>query len=386
MWHDRLTSMRAQLLIWYLGALGLLLAGLCVFQTIVLTNYFRSARQAALSHSHAAEYALLLHARLTLIAGALAVFAITAMIALPIINRALRPLLDVTQAAEVIAGGDLTHRANLPRSVDEVGRLGHAFDAMVDRLQIAMAATRASEERMRRFLADASHELRTPLTVLRGTSQVLRQRKDLKPEEVDDALAAIHEESIRLARLVDDLLTLSRLDAGQTLDPHPVSVRPFLEEFVRRYASVWPSRRIEVEAVALDGIRASVDPEALRRILTNLVDNAARYSAAGGPIVVSGETASNGVSIAVSDEGPGLAPEDATRVFERFYRANKSRSRSSGPMIQRDGGSGLGLSIVQALVQESRGEITIDTGPERGTTVAVTLPRLKVSTLAGAGQ
>src|SRR5579864_8913529 len=123
MWHDRLTSMRGQLLIWYLGLLGLLLAGLCVFQTVVLTNYFRSARAAALNHSRSAEYSSLLQARLTLIAGALAVFAVTALIALPIIYRALRPLLSVTQAAEAIASGDLTKRANLPVSLDEVGRL-----------------------------------------------------------------------------------------------------------------------------------------------------------------------------------------------------------------------------------------------------------------------
>jgi hypothetical protein len=115
---------------------------------------------------------------------------------------------------------------------------------------------------------------------------------------------------------------------------------------------------------------------------SSAVDNAARYSAIGSPIVVSGETASNGVSIAVRDEGPGLAPEDAKRVFERFYRVNKSRSRGSHP-IQRGGGSGLGLSIVQALVQQSKGEIRIDTGPQRGTTVAVTLPGLNGSSLVG---
>jgi two-component system, OmpR family, sensor kinase len=381
-WEACLKGMRGRLLVWYLGILALLLTGLCIFQTVVLTHYFRSANLAASGHSSAAEYSLLLQARVTLIVGALAVFAVTAIIALPVINRALSPLLRVTQAAEAIAQGDLTQRANLPASVDEVGRLGHAFDIMVDRLQGAMATTSASEERMRRFLADASHELRTPLTVLRGTSQVLLQRKDLEPEELDDALSGIHEESIRLARLVDDLLTLSRLDSGQALDPHPVPVRPFLEEFVRRYASAWPARRIEVETIALDGIQAAVDPEALRRILTNLVDNAARYSAIGSPIVVTGETASNGVSIAVRDEGPGLAPEDAKRVFERFYRVNKSRSRGSHP-IHLGGGSGLGLSIVQALVQQSKGEIRIDTGPQQGTTVAVTLPGLKGASLVG---
>jgi two-component system OmpR family sensor kinase len=363
------TSMRGRLVAWYLSVLAVLLAALCIFQMVILIHYFHSARAATARHSMAAEYALLLQARLTLVIGALAVFMVTAIVALPIINRALRPLQHVARTAEAIAAGDLTRRANLAPSMDEVGRLGEAFDTMVDRLQDALAVATASEERMRQFLADASHELRTPLTVLRGTSQVLLREHTLDPEESNAALVAIHDESIRLSRLVDDLLTLSKLDAGQPLDPHPVPISPFLTEFVERYASAWPSRRIVVEAAELDGTQADVDPEALRRMLTNVIDNAARYSTPGRPIVIAGASAANGVSIMVRDEGPGLSPEDAERVFERFYRGNKSRSRLSG-------GSGLGLAIVHALVVQSHGDVCIDTSPDRGTTVAIRLPRL----------
>src|SRR5207248_6561338 len=135
-----------------------------------------------------------------------------------------------------------------------------------------------SEARMRRFLADASHELRTPLTVLRGMSEVLLRQMPARNAETARGLQDLHEEAVRLSRLVDDLLTLTRLDAGQSLTPERVQLRPYLDEFTERYGSAWPDRRLDLELDALDGGAAFVDPDALRRILTNLIDNAARYS------------------------------------------------------------------------------------------------------------
>jgi two-component system OmpR family sensor kinase len=241
---------------------------------------------------------------------------------------------------------------------------------MVDRLQAALSASTESEERMRRFLADASHELRTPLTVLRGTSQLLQRHDQLDPAETAATLKAIQDEAERMSRLVDDLLTLSKVDAGVPLDPHPVTIRRFLEDFVQQYASAWPARTLEMQTSSLNGTQASIDPDALQRVITNLVENAARYSTAGEPITIEGEAGVDTVSIRVKDAGPGFVEEDAKHVFERFYRGNKSRARANG-------GSGLGLSIVHALVQQSHGEIQIDTGPDRGTTVVITLPRLQ---------
>jgi signal transduction histidine kinase len=299
--------------------------------------------------------------------GAAVALLLSALIAVPLINRALRPLRRVATIAEDIAAGDLEKRANLPHVPDETGRLGKAFDLMVDRLQAALTEATASEERMRHFLADASHELRTPLTVLRGTSQVLIRQHQADPEQLRAGLIDIHQEAVRLSRLVDNLLTLTRLDEGQVLDPQPVQVRSFLDDFVDRYGGAWPERKLEVRYSELDGTTAYVDPEALRRVLTNLVENAARYSAPAGQITLEGSGSPTAVSLAVSDEGPGLAQQDADRIFERFYRANKSRSRRSG-------GTGLGLAIVEALVAQSGGELHLDTGPERGTTVAFTLP------------
>jgi two-component system OmpR family sensor kinase len=300
--------------------------------------------------------------------GALAALIIAALVALPIINRALRPLRRVTATAEAIAAGDLAQRAKLSHSPDEIGRLGEAFDTMVDRLESALSARAESEERMRRFLADASHEFRTPATVLRGATQVLLHRWVDGPPDLVSDLADLQAEAVRLSRLVDDLLTLSRIDSGQSLSPQPVELRPFLEEFVGHYGTAWPERTITLNEGRLDGACGFIDPEALRRILTNLVDNAARYSRPDGQIDISGDERDGTVSIAVADAGPGMSQEDAERIFDRFYRANKSRSRNSG-------GTGLGLAIVRGLVEQSGGTIGLDTGPERGTTVNVPLPR-----------
>ncbi|HLJ67058.1 MAG TPA: HAMP domain-containing sensor histidine kinase [Chloroflexota bacterium] len=300
--------------------------------------------------------------------GAIAVVLVAALVALPIINRALRPLRRMTTAAEAIAAGHLEERAQVSESPDEVGRLGEAFDTMVDRLQEAMAASVESEQRMRRFLADASHELRTPVTVLRGASQVLLRQTNTQDLDVRAGLRDLHEEAVRLSRLIDDLLTLNRIDAGQPLAPQPVEVRPFLADFVDRYSVAWPGRSVRVAEGNLNGAEAQVDPEALRRIMANLVENAARYSRPDGAITITGHAAAQSIEVAVADEGPGLTPEDAAQVFDRFYRVNKSRSRNSG-------GTGLGLAIVEGLVTESGGTIHMDTGPERGTTVTVTLPR-----------
>jgi len=141
-----------------------------------------------------------------------------------------------------------------------------------------------------------------------------------------------------------------------------------LQRFVDRYASVWPSRTIRADTVQVNGARAFVDPDALTRALTNLVDNAARYSAPPGSITLSGDADGRNVAVRVEDEGPGLDPEDANRIFERFYRGAKSRSRRSG-------GTGLGLAIVDALVRQSGGDIRVETGPDRGTAVTMTFPR-----------
>lgn len=302
--------------------------------------------------------------------GAAIALLLAALVALPIINRALRPLRRVTHTAEAIAAGDLSQRAQIAHSHDEVGRLGQAFDRMVDRLQVALRTAAASEERMRDFLADASHELRTPVTVLRGASQVLLRANAGADPELVDGLSDMHAEAVRLAHLVDDLLTLSRLDGGYPLVPTEVELRPFLEGFLERYGAAWPGRPIALQVEGLGTAAVAVDPEALSRVLTNLVDNAARYSRLEGDITIRGEGGQDSITLEVADEGPGMSEEDAAHAFDRFYRAHKSRSRASG-------GTGLGLAIVRRIVERSGGTIDLHTGPDRGTTISLSLPRHK---------
>lgn len=303
--------------------------------------------------------------------GAVAALVLSSLASLLLIGLALRPLRRVTTTAEEIAAGELHRRTNV-RSRDEVGRLASAFDRMIGRLEEAFARVTESEQRMRRFLADASHELRTPLTALRGTSQVLLRRRDHGSPEVAQAVRDIHHETVRLSQLVDDLLTLSRLDADESLGPQEVSLPAFMDDFVERYAAAWPSRRIDFDRPAFDGARVRVDPEALRRMLLNVIDNAAKYSSPASPIAVTAETGPEEVIIRVHDEGPGLSTEERRRVFERFYRGSESRSR-------RTGGSGLGLAIVQALAERSAGGVSLDSEPGRGTTVTITLPTSRPS-------
>jgi signal transduction histidine kinase len=297
--------------------------------------------------------------------GAVAALLVGALVSLVLTGLALRPLSSVTTTAEEIAAGDLHRRANI-QTRDEVGRLGSAFDRMIGRLEEAFARVTESEQRMRRFLADASHELRTPLTALRGTSQVLLRRSDGQ-SEVTDAVRDIHHEAVRLSRLVDDLLTLNRLDADEFLQPEQISLAAFVDDFADQYEGAWPARKVEFDTEAFGPIHVWADPEALRRMLLNVVDNAAKYSSASSPITVTAEAGPETVAILVKDEGPGLSEEDRKHVFDRFYRGSESRSR-------RTGGSGLGLAIVQALAQRSAGSVSLETGPGRGTTVSITLP------------
>ena len=298
--------------------------------------------------------------------GALAALFLSGVALFVVTGLALAPLRRVTATAEEIAAGDLGRRTDV-RSRDEVGRLASAFDRMIDRLEEAFSRVTESEQQMRRFLADASHELRTPLTALRGTSQVLLRAPDPGAPEVAAAIEGIHQEAVRLSNLVNDLLTLTRLDAEESLHPEEIPLAAFVDDFRDRYAGAWPARIVDFDRDAFDGARVWADPDAVRRMLLNVVDNAAKYSEPDTPIVVTADAGPEEVTIHVQDRGPGLTPEERERAFDRFYRGGDGRSR-------RPGGSGLGLAIVQALAQRSGGSVSLDTAPGRGTTVVITLP------------
>jgi two-component system, OmpR family, sensor kinase len=313
----------------------------------------------------------------------LIVLAALAGVGAAIVRASLRPLVEIEQTARAIAAGDLTRRVPERDPGTEVGRLGRALNTMLAQIESAFgaraaseASARRSEDRMRRFVADASHELRTPLTTIRGFAELYRQGAARDPAELDRLMRRIEDQAARMGLLVEDLLLLARLDTERPLDRQPVDLLALAAEAVNDARAVAPDRRIEVVLGGDNGDHDGVlvvlgDDRRLRQVLANLVNNALTHTPAGSPIEVRVGTSTldgrPGAAFEVVDHGPGLAPEQAERVFERFYRADPARSPA-------DGGSGLGLSIVAALVAVHGGTVAVDSVPGRGARFRVVLP------------
>jgi two-component system, OmpR family, sensor kinase len=313
----------------------------------------------------------------------LIVLAALAGVGAAIVRASLRPLVEIEQTARAIAAGDLTRRVPERDPGTEVGRLGRALNTMLAQIESAFgaraaseASARRSEDRMRRFVADASHELRTPLTTIRGFAELYRQVAARDPAELDRLMRRIEDQAARMGLLVEDLLLLARLDTERPLDRQPVDLLALAAEAVNDARAVAPDRRIELVLGGDGGDHDSVlvvlgDDRRLRQVLANLVNNALTHTPAGSPIEVRVGTSTldgrPGAAFEVVDHGPGLAPEQAERVFERFYRADPARSPA-------DGGSGLGLSIVAALVAVHGGTVAVDSVPGRGARFRVVLP------------
>nr|WP_330180220.1 HAMP domain-containing sensor histidine kinase [Nocardia sp. NBC_01503] len=299
-----------------------------------------------------------------------------------VVRRSLRPLRQVEETAAAIAGGDL-HRRVPVRNVDtEVDHLARSLNEMLAQIQHGVAATEAQEEaarrseaKMRRFIADASHELRTPLTTIRGFAELYRQGASADAAGI---LTRIEGEAARMGLLVEDLLMLARVDANRPFERKPVDLLLLATDAVHNAQAMAarqrsdpdaPDRPIELEIRPGEGTLQVVGDEArLRQVLANLLGNALTHTPAPTPVTVRLTPSRDEVRVDVSDAGPGLAPDAALRVFERFYRTDSSRARASG-------GTGLGLSIVQALVVAHGGRVTVDTAPGAGATFTVRLPR-----------
>jgi two-component system OmpR family sensor kinase len=313
----------------------------------------------------------------------LVVLAVLAGAGAAIVRASLRPLVEIEQTARAIAGGDLTRRVPERDPRTEVGRLGRALNTMLAQIEAAFgaraaseAAARRSEDRMRRFVADASHELRTPLTTIRGFAELYRQGAARDPAELDRLMRRIEDQAARMGLLVEDLLLLARLDQQRPLDRAPVDLLALAADAVHDAHAVAPDRRIELVLSDDDGRRGSAlvvlgDDQRLRQVLANLVDNALSHSPAGSPVEVrvgaAGLDGHPAAAVEVVDHGPGLTAEQAERVFERFYRADPARSQAAG-------GTGLGLSIVAALVAVHGGTVQVDSVPGRGARFRVVLP------------
>ncbi|RBQ15553.1 two-component sensor histidine kinase [Spongiactinospora rosea] len=302
-----------------------------------------------------------------------------------LVRRSLRPLGEIERTAEAIAGGDLSRRVPSRHRRTEMGRLGRAVNGMLAQIEKALrdrsaseaaarraaSAARSSEERMRRFVADASHELRTPLTSIRGFAEFYRHNP---AGDVGSLLRRIEDEAARMGVLVDDLLLLARLDQRRPLERRPVDLLSLAAGAVLDAQTLAPGRPVEL--VRLDEgdgpVVVAGDEAGLRQVLGNLVGNALRHTPADVPVVVRvGVSASGEAVVEVADEGPGLAAPDVERIFERFYRADPSRSRVGG-----EGGTGLGLSIAAALVEAHGGSIGVDSAPGRGAVFHFRIPTL----------
>jgi two-component system OmpR family sensor kinase len=309
------------------------------------------------------------------VAGAAAV-ALLVGISFPLIRASLSPLTKIEDTAAAIAAGDLSRRIAHPAENTEVGRLASALNAMLGRIEAAYRAredgeARAvdSEDRMRRFVADASHELRTPLTSVMGLAEFyLQQGEAASRAEVTRLMTGIQREAARMGRLVDDLLLLARFDEDRPLDAHPVDLASVAAEAVRSARTVQPDRPLTLLA-APEPVIVSADACRLRQVIDNLVSNALQHTPAGTPVTVTVTVQAGDGQLTVADTGPGLSAEQASRVFERFYRTDRARNRASG-------GTGLGLSIAATLIAAHRGTITVDTAPGRGAAFVVQLPLL----------
>jgi two-component system, OmpR family, sensor kinase len=298
------------------------------------------------------------------IVGSLVVLLVALLLSPLIIGRALRPLEQMSTTAGKLAAGDYKQRVAVPRTQDEIGKLAVAFNQMAAGVDQAFEVRRESEEKMRHFVADASHELRTPLTSIVGYLDVLGRRDVVDAETLQTSLAAMQQESTRMTRLVNDLLTLTRFESGRAPSRQPVLLDRFLNQALDELSL---ADKGAVESRDLQpGITVSADPEALKQVVTNLAQNALKY-APGAAQHWSVFQSDGRAAIRLHDSGPGISRQDLPHIFDRFYRGEKARERSTG-------GSGLGLAIARSIVEAHQGTIEAESSPGEGATFTAWLP------------
>jgi two-component system OmpR family sensor kinase len=357
----------------------------------VVTDYARLRGEMAVVH-------------LVLIATLFGALLLGVLVGGPLIVRSLRPLTRMTETARRIASGDLTQRVRLPHGGDEIGQLADTFDEMISRIERAFAAQHASEDRMRQFIADASHELRTPLTSIRGYTDVLLRGAKDDPETAEQVLRATQREAERMTRLVNDLLTLARLDAGRPLELQSLDLLALVGEAVDQARILAGEREVTMRSDGGGRLMVLADPDRMKQVLLILLDNALKYGrqdASGWVRVQVGRT-QRGAFVSISDNGIGIAPADLPHVFDRFYRAQRGdiQRRIASQHVSASGpnnrsvarlddqqndqqqnqrppkreGSGLGLSIAQAIVRAHGGALTVESTLGAGTTFTIQLP------------
>ena len=274
-------------------------------------------------------------------------------------RRALRPVDRMSQSALRISAEDLSRRLERRGAEDEIDRLADTLNAMLARLEAAFGV-------MQRFTADAAHELRTPLTALRGGIEIAL-RAERSPDEYRRVLASSIEEVDQLIRLAEDLLLLSRSTVGLTATRQPVDLEPLCLEALELGVRLAKGKGVTVSMGATAPAVVQGDAGALRRALLNLIDNAVKYTPAGGSVVISLEGTADAVALVVADTGIGIDPADARRIFEPFVRLDAGRSRDTG-------GSGLGLAIARSIVLAHGGTLEVESRPGGGSRFTIRFP------------
>ena len=297
----------------------------------------------------------------------LALLTLIAIASRLVIKIGMRPLEDVETTAEQIAAGDLSARMPDANPHTEVGRLVTSLNSMLGRIEQSFAARVESENKLRRFVADASHELRTPLTAIRGFSELYRQGAVSGEEPTRELVGRIEGESIRMGALVEDLLLLARLDQSREMESKPVDLEAVVESAVASARAAGPDHKVSFTPTA-EELFALGDDARIHQVVANLLANARAHTPAGTQIDVSITRDNDGIRIAVADNGPGLSTEDQRKIFERFYRADPSRVRVDGE------GSGLGLSIVDAVMKAHGGSVTVLSELGKGATFTLFFP------------
>ncbi|HUY61714.1 MAG TPA: ATP-binding protein [Candidatus Dormibacteraeota bacterium] len=284
------------------------------------------------------------------------------------VRRELRPLERIGETAAAIAVGDLSQRVEQQNPTTEVGRLGVALNAMLTQIERAFEERRASENRMRRFLADASHELRTPLTSIRGYAELFRRGARARPTDLATSMRRIEQEAERMGVVVDDLLLLARLGEGRPLEQEPVDLVAVAIDAAADAQVLAPGRSVTVDAPP--SLVVTGDEARLRQVVANLLANALVHTPDGTAVAVRvGEEGDATAILEVADLGPGVPAKALPHLFEPFYRADPARTRAGG-------GTGLGLSIVAAIVEAHGGAVAVASTPGEGARFRVRLPRV----------
>lgn len=289
-----------------------------------------------------------------------------------IVRVELRPLDSMARTAGAIAAGDLSQRVEKTHSNTEVGRLSDALNSMLTQIEASFAQQQASEDRLRRFAADASHELRTPLTAIRGYAELFRQGAISDEEHLKRVLHRIEKEATRMGMIVEDLLLLARVDQNRPLENEELDLVTVLNEVIHDAKAVDINHQIttsfQTESIVLSG-----DAPRLHQVFANLIGNALSHTPDGTHVSVTTAIDGNIAEVRVSDNGPGIDPETTERIFERFYRVDEGRSRTTG-------GTGLGLSIVKSITEKHGGTVSVESAIGQGATFIVRLPLNETTT------